>query len=56
MLVLYRQHYALSVRACAKQMGLTPATLSRVERGLAMTHTTYQTLLNWLGGPEGDPR
>jgi transcriptional regulator with XRE-family HTH domain len=44
----WRRHSDLGVREAAKQIGLSVATLSRVERGAAMDAATLAKIICWL--------
>ena len=48
LLVSWRHHKEIGVREAAKQIGLKPATLNRVERGEGMDGSTLARLLRWL--------
>ena len=41
----------LGIRAAAKEIGLSPTTLSRIERGEAPDHGTLNTIWGWLTRP-----
>lgn len=45
---LYRSVYALDIRTAAKMIGVSPATLSRIEHGKAVDQKTIVLLLLWL--------
>lgn len=47
-LVVYRTNRALGVRAMARVIGVSSATLSRVERGHSMSLTTWLKVQEWL--------
>lgn len=53
MLVLYRMHHDLGVRELAPRIGLSIATLSRIERGHAMDAATLLKVWQWLLTSEG---
>jgi transcriptional regulator with XRE-family HTH domain len=44
----YRDSRSLTVRALAKQIGVSHATLSRVERGYACDSGTLAKIMVWL--------
>ena len=48
MLRLYRVMTRQTVRDLAPQMGLSIATLSRIERGHALDATTLLKVVNWM--------
>ena len=50
LLLLHRRIYNLSVRDLAKQIGVSHATLHRVEHGKNMDGQTMIKLFNWLFG------
>ena len=45
-----REKEGLGLRAAAKKMGITHATLSRVEKGFHPDLATYQKIYRWLVG------
>lgn len=45
---LYRQRKDLSVRQVAPGIGISHATLSRIERGYPTDQATFLKILNWL--------
>lgn len=45
---------ALGVRAAAKEIGVSPATLSRVERGFVPDLETFRKICGWLGLDAGE--
>jgi transcriptional regulator with XRE-family HTH domain len=48
MLPVYRALHALSVRELAKQIGVSAATVSRIEHGKMCDVPTFLKLLRWL--------
>lgn len=48
LMVLYRATHNLGVRELAKESGISPATISRVERGHAMDAETLLKFWTWL--------
>jgi len=48
MLRLYRASNRLGIRETAKSIGVSAATLSRVERGRGFDGATYTKLLVWM--------
>jgi DNA-binding XRE family transcriptional regulator len=48
MLALYRAARRWTVRDLAPKVGISPATLSRIERGHAMDAATLLRLWSWL--------
>ena len=48
MLKLYRQSRDLSMRDCAKEIGVSCATLCRIEAGKDCDMKSFSKLLNWL--------
>jgi len=48
LLRLYRAVNKLGVRAMAKQIGVSAATISRIERGLPMDLNTWLAVQTWL--------
>ena len=46
---LYRNIYEVSLRECGQEIGVSAATLMRIEQGRVMDHTTYLKVLVWLG-------
>lgn len=51
-LVLYRASRGVGVREVAKSIGISAATVSRIERGHAMDAATLIKLWTWLIGDE----
>jgi len=47
----YRYAERTGIRALAKELGISPATLSRIERGEAMDGWTLAKLIKWLLAP-----
>lgn len=47
-LKLYRTSRSLSIRECAKEIGISSATLSRIENGKDCDLVNFSKLLNWL--------
>lgn len=47
---LYRNNNRLGVRALAKEIGCSPATISRIERGNPPDCKNMVLLINWLFG------
>ena len=45
------QRPRMGIRAAAKEIGLSPTTLSRIERGEAPDHKTLNTVWGWLTRP-----
>lgn len=52
LLVTYRAQRGIGIRELAKEVGVSSATLSRVERGHAMDATTLIQIWTWLQQPE----
>ena len=52
LLSAYRHENRLGVRALAKEIGISHATLSRVENDAACDSTTLAAILLWLIGSE----
>lgn len=48
------QRPRLGIRAAAKEIGISPTTLSRLERGEAPDHGTLNTLWGWLTRPTSE--
>jgi transcriptional regulator with XRE-family HTH domain len=46
---LHRGSLALGIRAAAKEIGISHATLSRIERGHLPDLENYQRICRWLG-------
>ena len=44
----YRMHKEISLRACAKEIGIGAATLMRFEGGQDIDAKTFLAILNWL--------
>lgn len=44
----YRMHREISLRALAKEIGISAATLMRVEHGYALDAKTFLAVLGWL--------
>jgi transcriptional regulator with XRE-family HTH domain len=49
----WRRAADIPVREAAELIGVSTATLSRIERGEAMDGTTLAKVLTWLVGQEG---
>ena len=49
MVVEYRDSRALGIRAAAKQIGISSATLSRIENGNVPDLATFASICKWLG-------
>lgn len=47
-LKLYRGSRNITIRECAKEIGISSATLSRVENGKDCDMKSFSKLLNWL--------
>jgi transcriptional regulator with XRE-family HTH domain len=47
--MVVRRRGALGVRAAAKDIGISPATLSRVENGHVPDLATFAAICRWLG-------
>lgn len=45
---LHRTLCGLGVRRMAKELGVSPATLSRIERGKECDSRTLMKLINWM--------
>lgn len=45
---LYRQSRNINVRNCAKEIGVSTATLSRIENGKETVTDSFIKVLNWL--------
>ena len=56
LLCAYRHENRLGVRALAKEIGVSSATLSRAENGSTCDSTTLAAILLWLIGSEKPPR
>lgn len=54
LLVLYRATHSCGVRELGRQIGVSAATLSRIERGHAMDADTLLKIWAWLNGTEAD--
>jgi transcriptional regulator with XRE-family HTH domain len=50
MLRLYRAHAELTLRDLAPMIGISPATLMRVEAGFDMDAETLLKLITWMRG------
>jgi len=48
LLKLYREEASLGVRAFGREIGLSAATISRIERGEEMSAHSQLLLMNWL--------
>ncbi len=48
MLVLYRAAYGFDQKDLAKEIDISPSTLSRIEAGNAVQMTSFLKLLAWL--------
>lgn len=44
----YRMHREISLRDCAKEIGIGPATLMRFEQGRSVDAKTFLAILAWL--------
>lgn len=50
----YRHHHEISMRALAKDIGVSAATLMRAEHDYALDAKTFLAILRWLTDkPEG---
>lgn len=47
-LKLYRQKNEIGIRECAKEIGISSATLSRIENGKDCDLNSFCKLLTWL--------
>lgn len=47
----WRVNQDLGIREVAAQIGISAATLSRIERGEKMDGRTLAAILHWLAGP-----
>lgn len=47
--LVLRQRGSMGVRAAAREIGISPATLSRIERGHIPDLGTLQKICDWLG-------
>lgn len=47
----YRMHREISLRDCAKQIGIGAATLMRAEQGRDLDAKTFIAILYWLTTP-----
>jgi transcriptional regulator with XRE-family HTH domain len=47
-LKLYRSNRGLGIRECAKEIGISSATLSRIENGKHCDMNSFTKLLTWL--------
>lgn len=45
---LYRVKYEMGIRECAKEIGISAPTLSRIENGKDCDIKSFSKLLNWL--------
>jgi transcriptional regulator with XRE-family HTH domain len=53
----WREKHRMGIREAAKQIGISHATLSRIENGKATDGATLWRILNWLNSPSlGDMR
>lgn len=52
MLRLYRAHREITVRELAPAIGVSVATLSRIERGAECDVPTFLKLVSWMRAPE----
>jgi predicted transcriptional regulator len=48
MLKLYRQKHRLGVRAMAELLGVSHATVSRIERGYGCDGNSLVKIVNWM--------
>ncbi len=48
MIGLYRRVHNLSIRPLAKEIGISTATLSRLENGHAVDGATFAAVFRWL--------
>lgn len=48
LLKAYRIHYELNMRTMAKELGVSTATISRIENGKNIDADTLLKLINWL--------
>ncbi len=48
LLRLYRAFEGFGIRAFAAELGISPATLSRIENGENMDGKTLAKIINWL--------
>jgi transcriptional regulator with XRE-family HTH domain len=55
MLRLYRAARGIDIREAAKTLGVSAATLSRIERGQTFDAATLLRLWSWLLAAEGGP-
>lgn len=53
LLRLYRSVNEIGCRAMARELGISPATLSRIERGHQMDLATWVKVQAWLLGRKG---
>lgn len=51
-LKLYRQSRNISIRDCAKEIGVSSATLSRIENDKETVTDSFIKVLNWLNCTE----
>lgn len=56
LLILYRATRGIGVREMAAEIGLSAATVSRIERGHAMDADTLLKMWAWLNTEEGNAR
>jgi transcriptional regulator with XRE-family HTH domain len=54
-LALLRFHYGLNIRDAAKMIGVSSATLSRIENGKGCEAANFMKVLNWLAGEGKGP-
>ena len=47
------QRPRIGIREAARQIGMSPTTLSRIERGLAPDHKSLNSIWGWLTRPDG---
>ena len=52
MIRIYRVYRGIGVRVLAKEIGISAATVSRIERGGEMDVATLLKVLAWLREPE----
>lgn len=52
----WREKERIGVREAAKQIGVSHATLSRIENGKPTDGQTLWLILNWLNAPVGGSR
>lgn len=56
MLTLYRASRRLTTRGCAAEIGVSPATVSRVERGHQPDLATWRRFEEWMLAEEAPAR